>query len=205
MMSKYEAAGYRQLGEFLRLVERKKYPKAMKLIDKALVREDAKSDPGEPTALRSMLGMKAHLLHDMGLHAESLEFCDRHLETHLGDGGLLYVSALALCGLGRYHEALGRVNEAVTKRPDEPVWAAYRSTVLLGLGRMDDALAAADAALVLDPDHPFSQGKRAMVLVRMGRVDEAVSIARSNLARDRTHPEALEVMRIAGERGWERG
>ena len=191
--------GFPQHREFLKMIARKKYPRAMKLIDGAIQQEDAKQDQKDDTLMLSMLGMKAQLLHDMGHDDECLGLCDELLETYIGNGMVLYTSAEALCGMKRYHEALQRIDEALASKPVEPIWAAFRSEVLLGLGRIDDALAAADAALEMDPDDPYSQGKKAMVLMRMGKVDEAVSIARSNLARDRTHTEALEIIRMAKE------
>src|SRR3954452_919470 len=78
-------------------------------------------------------------------------------------------------------EALGTLDQALTREPgDRDAWC-HHGEALAQLGRDEEALASCDKAIALDPGfHPAWQG-RAMVLTRLRRYEEAL-IALDRLA-----------------------
>ena len=92
---------------------------------------------------------------------------------------------------GRFAEALGYLDLALTVSPGAVEAVAHRGLVLHALGRNAEALAGLDQALAREPDQVEALNWRGMVLQALGRPAEALASLERALALAPGHVEAL--------------
>jgi tetratricopeptide (TPR) repeat protein len=93
--------------------------------------------------------------------------------------------SMCLPNVGRAEEALGVVDELLTKRAREPVLLVQRCVVLGTLGRHAEALAAADHAIASGVRSKELWNDRGEVLAKLSRFDEALGDFDKAIALDR--------------------
>jgi len=102
--------------------------------------------------------------------------CADLLEQNPGDANVLCLAARALVKLGRFDEANGRIDEALSIYPEWAQPHEVRGELWLAKGNLPDAAIAFQQALKLDPKRQRSRLKLGQVLMVMGRVDEAQAL-----------------------------
>lgn len=129
-------------------------------------------DPGANAHARARL---ARLLTIRGEHQQALAESDRARALNPSDTFIAEVHAEVLLWLGRSHEAVALLENAIRLDP-----AGRRSpvrhtivTANFAAERYTEALAACDRALADHPDLPFLHAMRAAILAQGGRLDEA--------------------------------
>ena len=92
------------------------------------------------------------------------------------DANVLCLSARALVKLGRFDEANGRIDQALSIYPEWAQPHEVHGEIWLAKGNLPDAAIAFQQALKLDPKRQRSRMKLGQVLMVMGRVDEAQAL-----------------------------
>jgi protein O-GlcNAc transferase len=108
------------------------------------------------------------------------------LETHLGrnptDADARNLAALACRRLGDLSAAIVHLEQAVTAKPGDPLFAVNLAQTLGDLGRGSEGLAVLDALLTRAPGQADALIQRTTTLGRLGRGAEAVATARMAVA-----------------------
>jgi Flp pilus assembly protein TadD len=69
---------------------------------------------------------------------------------------------------GKQKEALGLIDEALTRWPSSPALHTNRAILLFTRHRLDEALRAVDSAISLSPTYPQARAHRAAILSKLG-------------------------------------
>jgi len=105
-----------------------------------------------------------------------------------------------LLGEGKYQEALSRIDDGLTVRPDSPDLHYLRSFALFRLNDLDGARAAALKALELRPDQPGAHFVIAGVLLAQEKKEESLAQFEAELANPATDEETkTRALLSAGE------
>lgn len=136
----------------------------------AIYREVLGKEPGNFDATH-LLGL---LRHQLGHHAEGLEFLERALQTGQDSAFVRNSLGDVQLALGRPAEAESAYRRALELKPDYVEARFGLGNVLLGRGRGDEAIAAYSSAVALAPEYAEAHYNLGVAWQTQGKLDEAV-------------------------------
>ena len=106
-------------------------------------------------------------------------------------GGIQYWLTQALCGEGRFAEALAIINRPSAVDTERSAHRCIRADILLELERFEEAIQEAQAVLEIDSEHWHSFEQMINASVAMGRLEDAEARVRELIQRAADDPDAL--------------
>lgn len=84
--------------------------------------------------------------------------------------------------VGRFDEAVARIEKSLTLAADEPDWWSNYAIALRSCGRLEEARAACEKSILLQPEHPRAYNNLGLILSLLERSEEAEAAFRKSLA-----------------------
>ena len=119
--------------------------------------------------------------HQVGQFAEAQAIYDQLLNENPRNAGALHYRGLLAFQQGQTEKALTMLNEAVSLRPNEPIFHGNLANVLLNAGDNERAEKAFRKAIHLDRNYALAHSNLATSLLGGGRIEEAETSVRRAL------------------------